>query len=157
GSFCKLCVGIYIASIGLAVAATFSLLRFFAKPEKTPVDPVAHTEPAGIPMGSPRAGLLSSGAEPQRSGSPMLRGAPPRGLGLAALLPALVYIAWLPDYRPYLTQCGTVALKAEPHNALVTIQTAHPVQKVTLFEDPLCPSCKAFHQRLVADDVFDKL
>ncbi len=31
------------------------------------------------------------------------------------------------------------------------------MQKATLFEDPLCPTCKAFQQRLVADDVLDKL
>ncbi|MEJ7731407.1 MAG: hypothetical protein WKG00_19600 [Polyangiaceae bacterium] len=28
---------------------------------------------------------------------------------------------------------------------------------VTLFVDPLCPTCKAFHQRLVAEGYFDQL
>jgi uncharacterized membrane protein len=131
-SYCKLCVGIYVSSIALAVAAVLAFL-VWRKPR-----PETETE--------------AEAEAPAWLAAPLVA-----GLGVATVLPALVYMASLPDFRPYLTKCGTLALKAEAHGALVKIPTARPVEKVTLFEDPLCPTCKAFHQRLVADDVFDKL
>jgi uncharacterized membrane protein len=132
-TFCKLCVGIYVSSIALAVAGAAAIQLFL----RTPREPV----PAGAP----------------RDRSPLLAVGWTAALGLAAILPALVYVGSLPDFRPFLRSCGTVALAPEPHNALLKIRTAHPVQKVTLFEDPLCPTCKAFHQRLVAEDILEKL
>jgi hypothetical protein len=165
GTFCKLCVGIYVCSFGLAVASVFALVRF-VRMRTIAVDPTAPTEGAGYPIGlrtTPAAGGLLASLEqaPRSSGAGGSAVVLALGLlvaiGVTTVLPALVYVVSLPDYRPYLTKCGAVPLKAEPHNALVAIQTAHPVQKATLFEDPLCPTCKAFHQRLVADDVFDKL
>jgi uncharacterized membrane protein len=131
-SFCKLCAGIYVSSIALAVGGVLALLE-------------------GVRAGRPAA----DATPPLRDA--LLAVGWAAGLGLAALLPAIIYVASLPDYRPYLTKCGSVPLGAEPHGALMKIRTSHPVQKATLFEDPLCPTCKAFHQRLVADDVLDKL
>jgi uncharacterized membrane protein len=132
-TFCKLCVGIYVSSIALAVAAVLSLVEFF-RMRRAPREESAPSEPSpAIALGW----LV--------------------GLGVAAAVPALAYVASLPDFRPYLKGCGTVALQAEPHGALLKIATSHPVQPVTLFEDPLCPTCKAFHQRLVADDILEKL
>jgi uncharacterized membrane protein len=128
-SFCKLCVGIYVSSIALAVAAGLAFVEWRKLPKGARAAPRPHWLPA--------AWLA--------------------GLGVAALAPALVYVASLPDFRPYLTKCATGPLKAESHGALLKIHTSHPVQKVTFFEDPLCPTCKAFHQRLLADDTFDKL
>jgi uncharacterized membrane protein len=132
-TFCKLCVGIYVSSLALAVAAGLALVHFM----RTRNAPRAERGGEDLP---PVIALGWLGA-----------------LGVAAILPAVVYVASLPDFRPYLKSCGTVALQAEPHGALVKLATSHPVQPVTLFEDPLCPTCKAFHQRLVADDILDKL
>jgi uncharacterized membrane protein len=155
GSFCKLCVGIYVCSIALAVAAALAFLRFRRS---------APDEKVGPPAAKPYR--ADGGLRAQVEEAPDRRGAVATwlplfgwiaGLGVAAVLPALVYAASLPDYRPHLTKCGTAALKPEPHNALLKIPTSHPVQAVTLFEDPLCPTCKAFHERLVADDIFDRL
>lgn len=127
-SFCKLCVGIYVSSIALALAAVLALLHYRSLPEP-----------------------------PERKRVPVTALGWTAALAVAAVLPAVVYVASLPDYRTYLASCGTVKLKAEAHNALLKIPTARAAQPVTLFEDPLCPSCKAFHQRLVADEIFDKL
>ncbi len=69
-------------------------------------------------------------------------------LGFASLLPAVVYASSMPDYKPYLKTCGTLAHETEPHNALVKITTSSPKRQTLLFEDPLCPTCKAFHERL---------
>jgi uncharacterized membrane protein/protein-disulfide isomerase len=164
GSFCKLCVGIYVCSMALAAAAMLALVRYrrTAPDEKeAPKDgePYRANPPvaAAAPAGGLRAQLAAPAAAGERRPIAWLPFAWLGGLGAAALLPALVYVASLPDYRPYLSKCGNTALKPDPHNALVKIPTAHPVQPVTLFEDPLCPTCKAFHQRLVADDIFDRL
>jgi uncharacterized membrane protein len=78
-------------------------------------------------------------------------------LGIASLLPAVVYAASMPDYRPYLRTCGTLAHETEPHNALVKIATSSPKRQALLFEDPLCPTCKAFHERLVSEGMFERL
>jgi uncharacterized membrane protein len=139
-SFCKLCVGIYVASIILAAGALLALMEYLRLGRASLAAPGTAT-PAG----------------PQASGTPILAGGWLLALGVAAVLPAIVYVASLPDVRPYLTSCGTVTLKPEPHGALLKIPTAHPTTPVTLFEDPLCPTCKAFHQRLVVDDIFEKL
>jgi uncharacterized membrane protein len=127
-TFCKLCIGIYVSSIALAVAAVLAILQATQSESE---------------RRSPPAALLSVGWV--------------AALGVASFLPAIIYAVSLPDYRPHLTSCGTIPLKVEAHNALLKIPTAHPVQPVTLFEDPLCPTCKAFHQRLVADDVLENL
>jgi uncharacterized membrane protein len=131
-SFCKLCAGIYVSSIALAIAGGFAFVEALR---------AYRAEGNASRAGSDVVLALGLSA----------------GLGIAAVLPALLYVVTLPDYRPYLTKCGSVPLGAEPHGALVKLRTSHPVQKATLFEDPLCPTCKAFHQRLVADDVLDKL
>jgi uncharacterized membrane protein len=154
GSFCKLCVGIYISSIALAVGSGFALVHFFSmgKAQRVGTAPMPQAGRGGVARGAPPP---QQPAEARTSPLPALAWL--AGLGFAAMLPALVYVASLPDYRPHLAKCGTVALKPEPHNSLIKIPTTRPVQPVTLFEDPLCPSCKAFHQRLIADDIFDKL
>jgi uncharacterized membrane protein len=131
-SFCKLCAGIYVSSFALAVGGVLALVEMF------------------------RAGRSADDAS-RPTGSALAVVGWAAGLGIAAVLPAILYVASLPDYRPYLTKCGSVPLAAEPHGALVKIPTSHPVQKATLFEDPLCPTCRAFHERLVADDVLEKL
>jgi hypothetical protein len=78
-------------------------------------------------------------------------------LGTCALAPALVYVALLPDYRPLLDKCGKLATMSDPHHGLLKIPTAHPIRAVVLFEDPLCPTCKAFHERLVDEGIFEQL
>ncbi|HEX7665966.1 MAG TPA: vitamin K epoxide reductase family protein, partial [Polyangiaceae bacterium] len=168
--FCKICVGIYFSSTVLAVAAYLALREYLdSNPEtaKTVIDPnprgaradrdkQAETAPktakAALEGGStvPQAGTPSEGPN-------WLPAAWLGTLGLCAILPALVYVSSLPDYRSYLTSCGTIAVKTEAHNALLKIPTEHPVQPVILFEDPLCPTCRAFHERLVDEGIFEKL
>jgi hypothetical protein len=156
GSFCKLCVGIYVCSIALAVAAALSLVRWRrTAPDDKQVPKAGEPYRAGAPAGGLRAQLDAPAGD--RKPMTWLPLAWLAGLGAASVLPAMVYAMSLPDYRPYLAKCGTTPLEPEPHNALLKIPTAHPVQPVTLFEDPLCPTCKAFHQRLVADDIFERL
>ncbi len=138
--FCKLCVGIYVSSLVLAVSAIMAW----------------------------RAGRLLVPARDEAAGAEAPRAPPPSGgwllvplwlvgLGVAAALPALAYVSVLPDYRARIEQCGTLAHVGEAHNGLLKLATAHPVRPVMLFEYPLCPTCKDFHQRMVDEGIFDRL
>lgn len=170
--FCKICVGIYFSSTVLAVASYFGLREVLDAAKKSPpkeADATTTVVPTGdedyaVKQGKPKkaADLLDEAESPSHSaaqteGPNWLPAALLVALGLAAILPALVYVNSLPDYRSYLTSCGSISVKAEAHNALLKIPTEHPIQAVTLFEDPLCPTCRAFHERLVDEGIFDRL
>jgi uncharacterized membrane protein len=129
-ALCKLCVGIYVSSLVLAASAFvgFGADAREAKAEGRESRPGWWT---------PVAALLS--------------------LGVCALAPAMVYVSSLPDYRPLLSKCGKLATKSDPHHGLLKIPTAHAKRAVLLFEDPLCPTCKAFHERLVDEGIFERL
>jgi len=79
------------------------------------------------------------------------------GLAITALAPAVVYAATAPDQRPYITQCGEIKQAKIKGDNPVKIHGSRPVQPTMLFEDPLCPTCKAFHDRLVAENIIEKL
>lgn len=129
-AFCKVCVGIYFSSALVALSAVLAW-RALAAEKK------------------------DGSARPR--GSPMVLAAGVAAFGLASLLPAVVYASSLPDYKPYLTKCGALANKTEAHDALLKIPTTQPKRKVLLFEDPLCPTCKAFHERLVSEGILEHL
>jgi uncharacterized membrane protein len=78
-------------------------------------------------------------------------------LGVLTLAPAVVYAASSPDQRPYLTQCGEIKVAKIKGDSPVKIRGSRAVQPTMLFEDPLCPTCKAFHDRLVVEDIIEKL
>jgi uncharacterized membrane protein len=127
GALCKTCVGIYLSSALLAVGA-FLAYRAMGRPFSE--------RPDG------------------KWGLPVLW-----ALGLlgATLVPSLVYAGAVPDERPYLKSCGKLEKSAEAHSALIRMKTPSSVRPATLFEDPLCPTCRAFHQRMVAEGAFDRL
>ena len=129
-ALCKLCVGVYSASTVIFLA---SLVGWRA-----------HAADVGAAGGSRPVGWWT----------PPLAFA---ALGASSLLPAIVYVSLLPDYRPMLDKCGKLATTSDPHHGLLKIRTTHPLRAVTLFEDPLCPTCKAFHERLVDEGVFEQL
>jgi uncharacterized membrane protein len=78
-------------------------------------------------------------------------------LGVMTLAPALVYAATAPDQRPYITQCGELKQTKIKGDSPVKIHGTRPVQPTLLFEDPLCPTCKALHDRLVTENIIEKL
>lgn len=127
GALCKTCVGIYVASLLVAVGALW-----------------------GVSSGR--------GAEGGRGGDvgKLMPLAWLSVMGVVTLLPALVYARGVPDHRPFLKECGSLTKPKEAHDALVRIQGAHAVQAAVFFEDPLCPTCKAFHDRLNAEGAIDR-
>jgi uncharacterized membrane protein len=138
--FCKLCVGIYVSSLVLAAAAVVAWSA--NRRETLAFAPTVPSDPRG------------QQPPPDGWGKVILWLA---ALGVAAVLPAVAYVAALPNVRPLIEKCGTLAIATESHNGLLKIPTAHPVRPVLLFEDPLCPTCKAFHERLVDEGIFDRL
>jgi hypothetical protein len=78
-------------------------------------------------------------------------------LGVVTLVPAVVYAASAPDQRPYITQCGEIKVPKIKGDSPVKIHGARALQPTLLFEDPLCPTCKAFHDRLVTENIIEKL
>jgi hypothetical protein len=127
GSLCKTCVGIYLSSALLAAGAFLAYRSL------------------GDPFSERSAG---------KWGPPLLLAAALLG---STLLPSLVYASAVPDERPYLRSCGKLDKPVESHNALIKMRTPLSVRPATLFEDPLCPTCRAFHQRMVAEGAFDRL
>src|SRR5690606_1020432 len=117
GQLCKTCVGIYFASILLAVAGGFALASLRHRP--------ASSVSAGAELLVPPAGLVV--------------------LGASTLVPAVVYAGSLPDHRPFLTRCGELKVEAPKVGELVPLRGVRPVRQAMFFEDPLCPTCKAFH------------
>ncbi len=130
---CKLCVGVYLSSTVIAVSSLLGL------------------------RGAGLEARIAGGGRDGRAAGWWVPALSFLGLGIASLVPALVYVSLLPDYRPMLTKCGKLATTSDPHHGLLKIRTMHPVRPVTLFEDPLCPTCKAFHQRLVDEEIFEQL
>jgi uncharacterized membrane protein len=129
GTLCKTCVGLYIASFLLAVGGLLGLATLREQPAAEPRPSVG--------MGLPLVWLVA--------------------LGLITLVPAVVYAGSVPDHDKYLAQCGILKQQPTENDALLKLRTSRPVQTAILFEDPLCPTCKAFHHRLVHEGAFDKM
>lgn len=78
-------------------------------------------------------------------------------LGLTTLIPAAVYASTVPDQRPYLSKCGQLKQPKMSVGTPLKIHGSRAVQPVLFFEDPLCPTCRAFHERLLDEGVFERL
>ncbi len=132
GTVCKTCVGIYIASILLAGGALAGLATLRHGPEA---------------LGRP----------------PRPRGATPWivawlvGLGATTAVPSLVYASGAPDHSQFLTQCGQIKDVTPSNTELIGLKTAQSIQPALLFEDPLCATCKALHQRLASEGILARL
>ncbi len=135
GSLCKLCVGMYVGSAVIAYAGFLAFQRANAPDEvggsqPPPGGTLSKWLPAGVALG---------------------------GLGFFTLIPALVYASSIPDYTAKMNSCGKLLEREEKHGALLKMQTSNPVKPALLFEDPLCPTCKSVHERLVSEGIYDRL
>jgi uncharacterized membrane protein len=127
GSLCKTCVGLYISSFLLAAGGLLGLGTLSGPGEPRPT----------VGMAFPLVWLVA--------------------LGLITLVPAVVYASSAPNHDKFITQCGLIKQAPTENDALIKLHTKHPVQTAVLFEDPLCPTCKAFHARLLHEGAFDNL
>lgn len=142
GSFCKTCIGLYIASILLFVGGLWAAVRVR---RAAALEAAATDAPAGTPATAP---AVSGG----NGVGPVLG-----WLGLGALcliIPLVSYILFIPDYRDRIAACGKLPSAADAsHRALVHIRPLVPGTAATLVVDPLCPTCKGLHDRLDAEGV----
>lgn len=154
GHFCKVCVGIYVASAILAAAA----VALFVADRRAP-PPARRSDAPNKTLidDAPYALSAEAHANEQRPEGTWLLPLWAAALGLFSITPALLYVSALPNYSSYITACGTLKQPATPAFPLIHITPPSAVQPATLFIDPLCPTCKAFHQRLTQEGFLDKL
>ena len=133
GTLCKTCVGIYISSFILGVGGLLGLATL--------------RDPASTEAGATHRPMISA----------LFPVAWLACLGFITLIPAVVYAGTVPDHTPYLAKCGVLKQAPKPHDGLLRFRTQSSVQPALLFEDPLCPTCKAFHQRVKSEGIWDKL
>lgn len=168
GTFCKVCVGMYVASALLAAAGIWSLARASGRGGGSATDTVRDPLPPWATAEAPPPGYPAPAyampTPPNDAGLPMIQTgsfavfpAMFAILGLFAAAPAFIYVGALPDYSTYLNSCGKITEVTEKKGSLVKLPTAKPVQPALIFEDPLCPTCKAFHDRLVTEGIYEKL
>jgi uncharacterized membrane protein len=158
GHFCKVCVGIYVASTILAAAAValFVVDRRAPPPAPRPVGAPGAPDRTLIDH-APYALSVEARANEHRPDGTWLLPLWAAALALFAVTPALLYVSALPSYSSYMTGCGKLDKPATPADPLIHISPPGAVQPATLFVDPLCPTCKAFHQRLTQEGFLEKL
>ena len=128
GTVCKVCVGIYVASLGVFVAAI-----------------VAHVQskPAG-------------GTEATKGSSWGLWGFYfVEGVAMVAL-PLLLYLALKPAYADSLLGGSGLRHPEDKYGVMIDLGGAGAVPAVEVL-DPLCPACKAFSERLAASEKGEQL
>ncbi|MBK6517175.1 MAG: hypothetical protein IPG04_24400 [Polyangiaceae bacterium] len=178
GQFCKTCVAIYVASAGLFVSGILALVTTrtpfgavprpapppqpprSADPDATQLDPEPwhqKTGPSNRPYPIPKTVVDT----PAPSGLPVGSWAAPVGIlaamATATAVPAVVYAGTMPDFRGKITGCGELKKPETVSDVLVKIKTTGAVQPALSVEDPLCPNCKVFHERLVSEGVYERL
>jgi uncharacterized membrane protein len=129
GSLCLTCVGIYVSSALLA-AGGLLLLRGI---EAAPPSPLRGARRLVLGMV-----LLDA-------------------LGIVTIVPALTYAATAPDHTERLKGCGSLPIAPAAKHALLSVRGAQAKTKVLFFEDPLCPTCRGFHNRLSAEGLIEKM
>lgn len=157
GHFCKTCVGIYGSSTLFAIAGIAAVVTDRASRPPPPRGGVAPTLVGNVESTVPDPLTWEEKWSPRPSGHFALIPAWALALGIFSSIPALLYVSALPDYGSYINACGKLEKPAEPEKTLIHISFPGAKQPATLFADPLCPTCKAFHQRLSTEGVLDKL
>ncbi len=177
GSVCTLCAGTYVGSGVLLLGAVLAMLAARGQPASLPSsgaygrwrsswedladDDDAPADEATEASDGPRPEAEAGLDDPERElalaglrrdGSQAWLGLVLTAqLGLATLLPAIIYVATLPDYASAVRACGRLELKRPKRNDLLLRLSgagAGPERKALLVMDPLCPACRAFHERM---------
>ncbi len=120
---CRLCLGIYGASLVTLLAAGLA----YASIRRAPLD----TDDAHAPS----AGMMTVAAFAQ--------------LGAFVGIAVVGYVAKMPDYSRFVGTCGKLDDTSDPGKIMVDLdKNAASHQAIEVF-DPLCPACRAFDRRLV--------
>ena len=128
GSFCKVCVGIYVASLGVFVLAIAAHAATTARAE----------DQAGKP--SPFGLWAFYFVE---------------GVAMVAL-PVLAYLVLKPAYVDSLLRTSGLRHAEDKYGVMLDLHSGGRVPAVEVL-DPLCPACKAFSERLAASGLGEQL
>ena len=128
GSFCQTCIGIYVSSAILAIGGILGWVR----------------------------DVRSQGAEGQPLGAKLLPVSMAAGLAIFVIIPTAFYLRRVPSYAERVRGCGELA-KPMQGDAALRVTYPRAKESATMVVDPLCPSCKAFHQRLESEGVLEQL
>jgi len=135
---CKLCIGIYVSSAVAFVAAVLNWRAAAAPRLGEDIGLAGEPDPgAGQDL---RGHLLSFG----------------EGVGFVAV-PSLVYLIAMPDYSGFVGTCGELAKPEDPYAVMVPIGPQTGGKPTIEVFDPLCPTCRAFEERLEASGLEEKL
>jgi uncharacterized membrane protein len=140
GTTCKLCVCIYTASALVLIGAIGNWRRATA---------------------SGSVGSAKGGAKLLEVGGTASSGflAAMFGVGVVFVaIPLVVYLALAPDNGKFVGTCDTLPKPDDTYGVMVDVHrtSPHNPQAIEIL-DPLCPSCKAFEQRLVSSGFDDEL
>ena len=146
GAVCKVCVGIYLASLFGCVAALIAWRKAARGPAFGARVPTA-TGAADTMPASAYDPARDHGSDPLSMGALAAAAA----LGVAfVLVPVGVYVTTMPDYARYVGTCGTLTHPEDPGGLMVTMSEHAGGKSAIEILDPLCPSCAAFEARLSA-------
>ncbi len=150
GTVCKVCVGIYAASIGGFIAAWVAHAKTVKEEARQPIR--APSEGLDGPPPSTLLRASSSSAYPWgRYIFYAMEGV------VFVMLPIMLYLGFKPDYTAEMSKCGNL-LKPEDnygvHVKLTSVPDGIPAVEIT---DPLCQACKGLHERYVAGGWLERL
>jgi hypothetical protein len=140
GTACKLCIGIYTASVISLVGAVLLWRRGSRPRSKGSDEGLAREAPTRGEMVSHRyiAGVI--------------------GLGfLLVAVPVLAYWVAAPDHSKFVGACGALATEDDKYDVMIPLG-ANPGGKSAIeILDPLCPACRSFEHRLNTSGLGEKL
>lgn len=127
-AFCKICVGMYLASVLTAIGAFGTYRRAErARRERAAAQSVPPPLSYGALAIAFAVGCVFVGTS------------------------TLSYALNAPDFSRYVARCGRLESAADPHGALLPLGPQGGRHEVLEVLDPLCPACRAFERR------FDRL
>ena len=137
GTTCKLCVCIYTASALVLTGAIGNWRRAVGD---------------GVAQGKGGAKLVEVGAS-----NGFLAAMFGIGCGFVAL-PLVIYLSMAPDNAKFVGTCDSLPKPDDTYGVMVDVHRESPRAPQALeILDPLCPSCKAFEQRLESSGYDDEL
>jgi hypothetical protein len=122
---CKLCIGIYVASLACVIGAVWMWRN------------------------ARRVGTLPSVNDPQ----PMSIGALAVAFAIGCMfvgISVVAYAAAAPDFDRYAGACGKLESAKDPQGVLIALGSQTSSVRMLEVLDPLCPACRAFERRFSA-------
>lgn len=125
---CKLCVGVYVSSFGVFIAAVLAWRTSLQHSDQ---------RSTAIPWG--RYGVYMA-----------------EGIAFV-MVPVMLYLIMKPDYSEAMSDCGKLNSSEDKYDVMITLHKAPKGLPSIELLDPLCPACRAFDQRLDASGLRENL